>query len=485
MTDAPPKLFISYSWTSEEHEQWVMELAEKLRGSGVDVILDKWELKAGHDVIAFMEEMVANPAIDKVIMVVDKSYAEKANARTGGVGIETEIIAPQIYNQQKQTKFAAIAMEKDTEGKLILPIYCQSRMCIDFSEHKNPDNYDKSFINLRLWIFDLSKHEKPPIGKQSAFLSEKPTTVTPAITPYLRAIEAIKEGKGNISGHVADYLETLSVGMKSFTIKEYRGEFDDAVIESIESFLPYRAEFIELILTMAKYGLAENCTDALHKFFEKLIPYLHLPKGFSGSYMKTDQDNFKFIIHELFLYTIAILLKAENFDAVHDLISNDYYVESYIKQDGDQMVSYTHFYNHLASIKERNNRSERSYISLHTNLLEERAENLSINFQHIMQADLVLFMRKEIELSGRGNRWWPMTLAHTSWSYHGVFEIFARSKSRKYFDKIMPLLGITRKDDMMPLFNIYASNKRILPSWEGDTLNPESLINFDNLATTP
>ena len=36
-----PKLFISYSWTSEEHINKVLELATHLRQDGVDVKLDK------------------------------------------------------------------------------------------------------------------------------------------------------------------------------------------------------------------------------------------------------------------------------------------------------------------------------------------------------------------------------------------------------------------------------------------------------------
>ena len=39
----PPKLFVSYSWTSPDHEAWVLQLATELRESGVDVILDKWD----------------------------------------------------------------------------------------------------------------------------------------------------------------------------------------------------------------------------------------------------------------------------------------------------------------------------------------------------------------------------------------------------------------------------------------------------------
>ena len=52
------KVFISYSWTSPEHEEWVISLAEKLMSDGIDVVIDKWELKEGHDMYDFMESMV-------------------------------------------------------------------------------------------------------------------------------------------------------------------------------------------------------------------------------------------------------------------------------------------------------------------------------------------------------------------------------------------------------------------------------------------
>ena len=58
-----PKVFISYSWSSSDHEKWVLNLAEKLRGDGIDVILDKWDLGVGHDKYAFMERMVTDKDI--------------------------------------------------------------------------------------------------------------------------------------------------------------------------------------------------------------------------------------------------------------------------------------------------------------------------------------------------------------------------------------------------------------------------------------
>ena len=98
-----PKAFISYSWTSPEHEEWVLALATDLEESGIHVVLDKWELREGADKFAFMEKSVTDPSIQKVIVVCDRLYAEKADGRKGGVGTETQIISKEIYEQVDPT----------------------------------------------------------------------------------------------------------------------------------------------------------------------------------------------------------------------------------------------------------------------------------------------------------------------------------------------------------------------------------------------
>ena len=55
-----PKIFISYSWANQDHEAWVVQLATDLLESGIDVVLDKWDLKEGQDAHAFMERMVSD-----------------------------------------------------------------------------------------------------------------------------------------------------------------------------------------------------------------------------------------------------------------------------------------------------------------------------------------------------------------------------------------------------------------------------------------
>jgi len=41
--EAAPKAFVSYSWDSEEHQAWALQLAHRLRDDGVDAVLDQWD----------------------------------------------------------------------------------------------------------------------------------------------------------------------------------------------------------------------------------------------------------------------------------------------------------------------------------------------------------------------------------------------------------------------------------------------------------
>ena len=165
-----PKTFVSYSWSSPEHQQWVIDLATQLRENGVDAILDKWDLKEGHDSIAFMEKMVTDPTVEKVIMVSDRVYAEKADGRRGGVGAEAQIISPQIYAKADQNKFVAVVSELDADGKPFLPTYYGARIILDLSKQ---EIYPENFEQLVRWIFGKPAFPKPQVGQPPAYLDEQ------------------------------------------------------------------------------------------------------------------------------------------------------------------------------------------------------------------------------------------------------------------------------------------------------------------------
>ena len=475
-----PKLFISYSWSNATHEQWVVDLATELRESGVDVILDKWDLKEGHDAIAFMEQMVTNPDIKKVAIISDRVYAEKADGRAGGVGTETQIISKDVYENQAQDKFVAVVTEKSEEGKPYLPTYYSSRIYIDLCE---PDKYLENYEKLLRWVFDKPLYIKPELGSKPSFLDEGEHLSLGTDTSFRRAVDAIKNDRAYAAGALDEYLNTLVENLERFRLDKPDGEFDDAVVRNIEGFLPYRNQLIQLFMTISQYSPTDEFLQKIHRFFESLIPYMHKPPNVH-EWSEWDFDNFRFIVHELFLYASAILLRYERFDQAAFLLGQRYYLPGESDYGRDVMVNYTNFWEHMQSLHYRNKRLSSRRLSIRADLLKERCTGVGIDFRHLMQADFVMFMRAEIEAEDEYRRWWPDTLVYIG-RFNGPFEIFARSNSEKYFDQVKGILGINSPADLQPLFSIYKEGKRRLPGREFGSINPIALLGYEQLATQP
>jgi hypothetical protein len=214
-----PKTFISYSWSSHEHEAWVLNLAKDLEESGVHVIIDKWDLREGADKYAFMEKMVTDPAVRKVIVICDRLYAEKADGRKGGVGTETQIISKEVYEQvdltdQKQ-KFVAVITEKDEEGKPYVPTFLKSRIYIDMSD---TGSYAESLEQLLRWIYDKPLHKRPERGKPPAYIFTEDKLSLGTSPRFRLAMEALKQNKATALGAVRDYFETFAQNLESLRI---------------------------------------------------------------------------------------------------------------------------------------------------------------------------------------------------------------------------------------------------------------------------
>ncbi|MBU2539550.1 TIR domain-containing protein [Patescibacteria group bacterium] len=480
MAEDNPKLFISYSWSSPEHEKWVVDLATELREAGIDVILDKWDLKEGYDAYKFMEKMVTDPKIQKVAIICNRIYAEKADERKGGVGTETQIISPEIYNKEDQNKFVAIVAERDENGNAYLPTYYKSRIYIDLSDS---DIYATNFEQLLRWLYDKPLYIKPKIGKKPSFLSETNQIYLGTTTKYKRALDAIKNHKEYTKGAIHEYFQTFVKNLEEFRILSKDDEFDDKVVENIDKFLPYRNEAIEIFLAIAQYYDTPETRQQLHRFFESLIPYLDRPKGVT-SWTESDFDNFRFIIHELFLYVISCLLKYECFDAVSYLLRQHYYIENMADYGKNVMVPFPVFREYMKSLEYRNKRKGLRRLSVRADLLEQRSKTSGIDFKKMMQADFILFIRFCLESMNENtfNSWWPETLLYIG-RHSGPFELFARAQSKEYFNKLKCVFDIGKKENFEPLFEAFNNGKLKIPQWEFESFNPYVLLGYEQLAT--
>lgn len=160
MDDLHPKVFLSYSHTSDSHKLKVKEFGQKLISNGIEVIADFWDLKLGHDVIYFMEQLLNDDSIKNVLIISDKRYSDKANQRNGGVGIEVQILSPQVYNNCKQEKIIPIVFERQ-DNKVCLPTYLTGRNYIDYVDD---DKKEEEFQKLIKFLHTGTIDDKPKLG---------------------------------------------------------------------------------------------------------------------------------------------------------------------------------------------------------------------------------------------------------------------------------------------------------------------------------
>lgn len=156
---APPQAFVSYSWDSEEHQRWVLQLATRLRGDGggVDVVLDRWDTQLGSDLSLYMEK--AGDTAYRVIAIVTARYAEKADAAEGGVGYERRVITPTLMQDLHGHRVIPV-LRNNPEGRL--PRYLGAAKYVDF---RNDERYEDAYLELLMELHGMEATPKPPVGR--------------------------------------------------------------------------------------------------------------------------------------------------------------------------------------------------------------------------------------------------------------------------------------------------------------------------------
>jgi len=163
-----PRVFLSYSWDSEAHRRWVLKLAADLIRSGVHVLVDEWDLPDFNDDLhLFMESGIRDS--DFVLLVCTPRYAERANARKGGVGVESAIITGEFYEAAKAGKFLPIIRKRARHQANSAPSYLKTRYAIDFTDDPS---YRAKLDELLRRLFGQPRFRRPELGPIPQFESE-------------------------------------------------------------------------------------------------------------------------------------------------------------------------------------------------------------------------------------------------------------------------------------------------------------------------
>jgi len=156
-----PTVFVSYSWDSEEHKLWVLKLSADLIRSGVRVLIDEWDLiKYQNDLHLFMESGIRDS--DFVLIICTPNYAQRANDRKGGVGVENTIITGEYHDLKAGVKYLPIVRDYKAKITESMPSYSKTKSAIDFKQN---DKYDQKIEELLRRIFNKPRYLKPKLGK--------------------------------------------------------------------------------------------------------------------------------------------------------------------------------------------------------------------------------------------------------------------------------------------------------------------------------
>lgn len=438
----PPKLFVSYSWTSTEYQQRVVEIAQRLMGDGVHVLLDVWELGPGQDKHKYMEKMVVDPDVKHVLLMCDRVYAQKANARKGGVGTETEIVSSEVYTKVEQKKFIPIVMERNEDGSEPLPAYLASRIYIDFSDD---GRFAAEYEKLLRMIFDRPLNKRPEIGKPPAFLN-----ATDAVSSTTRLLQSSR------SSSVAVPASTKTTPMKLLRsivddfraqrlMTEPEGEIDEIILSKIQEMKGLRDITIACFRSLMETSGDKEVADELVWFFEQMITLADWPEELN-QWSDWRDDHLAFLARELWLYAIAILTEGRRWDAVHALL-NTTLCATVNRQFGP--VGYRRLECYLRTLDEvHNSKKEQRRISVTADLVKARADDTQIPFELLMQADFVLALRGVVSNQGLNSPfWYPRTLVFKT-HLPQPFPLFVRWRAGQHHMGIPALLDVPNRQEL-------------------------------------
>ena len=209
---AAPKAFVSYAWDSESHQQWVVQLATRLRSNGVDVVLDVWDTRLGTDLGHFMESGITSA--DRVLVVCSDQYIAKCHEPRGGVGYEKKMLTSRLYADLQSTLVVPVIHNRTAEP--LTPDFLGLTKYVDF---RDSARYEASYQEL---LHDI--HGKQMVAVPS--LGPNPFDQVPAAdVPRIVSNSAARYASPTLSGRVAfDYTNNngnylIGSGDMAFTVQ--------------------------------------------------------------------------------------------------------------------------------------------------------------------------------------------------------------------------------------------------------------------------
>ncbi len=431
-----PKVFISYSWTNQAHQELVKEWADRLLADGVAVVFDMYDLKEGDDKYAFMELMVTDPDVTHVVLVCDKGYAEKADGRKKGVGAESQIVSQKIYKKVEQSKFIPVVCQFSEDNEPCLPTFLRSRIWIDFS---SPEKVNENWERLLRLLFGKPLHQKPKLGRAPAYVTHDAATPSSPAQPKYRSLrQAILEDKKGINLYRQDFLEACMQYADELRVRERPNveKLGEKVLEDCGKLVLVRDHIVDWVLLEAEAAPSSDFSEALIDVLEQLCELKSRPSEVN-QWNDAWFEAHGLFAYETFLYIVAALLKVRAYEDLHSVFASHYLAPSTERYGEKRFQRFDAFYAHSKTLGSVLAPEGKRLLSPAAALVKRQANREDLRFADIIQADLLVLMMAFITPE---TRWYPQMLYYAS--YSNEFPFFLRASQHNNFRKLATITGI-------------------------------------------
>jgi hypothetical protein len=165
IADRPIRVFISYTKSNNQHQDWVKAIGAYLRGAGIDARLDIWHLRPGMDVAQWMCNEL--DMADRVLLICDELYAQKADGRHGGVGWEIRVIQGDVLQSQATNPDKYVPIIVTEEAASGMPAFVKSVYCLHWPPSRRDE--DPALFQELVRVIYRAQEEAPPLGQRPAY----------------------------------------------------------------------------------------------------------------------------------------------------------------------------------------------------------------------------------------------------------------------------------------------------------------------------
>ncbi len=457
------KVFISYSWDPNHFDKKVEYIVTRLLNNGVDVIFDKYDCKPGNNVYKFMEDSVNNPIVDHVLIMCTEAYKKKADDREKGVGAETLIISPKVYQNCMQSKFIPVILENDGNGKPYKPTYIESNIHIDLSDEAE---FEAEFDKLLRFIYNKPLLVKPELGSPPAFLeNEEKGIIINSPLKYKAFHKALVNGKPNYLQLLHEFGEEFINDMAQFEIPKSEVEnlasdkIDELILKKIEETITLSQTLEELAIDFGYYWDMIIETEVI-QFIENYASYaVSLETRYKHELSTRDyrSDVVRFILYLFIVMLSAALIQRRRCKELKTLIEHKYQVFNTLdytqttEHDVLAFAKFSFFPLSISNMTSRNNTNPR--VALQKTLSSRLHKFKLHDFQ---EADFVLgfvsYTRAEVQ-KVKGEHWRSFTLTNIP-----DVKLLHQMCSKAIYDAAKCLFGIDDPRELSMKYGSYAYN---------------------------